>query len=76
MGEERLVVGSASKFEIVAARAWNVLNEGKSFHPVFVLGTFVLLHMGGVFSAAFWGRAWPAIPLTFPRRWTASPPNS
>ena len=34
----------ASKFEIVAARIWNVLNEGKSFHPVFVLGTFLLLH--------------------------------
>ena len=25
----------ASKFEIAAARMWNVLNEGKSFHPVF-----------------------------------------
>ena len=35
----------ASKFEIVATRCWNVLNEGKSFHPVFVLRIFFLLHV-------------------------------
>ncbi|MDQ3636464.1 MAG: alkaline phosphatase family protein, partial [Actinomycetota bacterium] len=57
---------SASKFEILAARMWNVLNEGKSFHPVFVLGTFVLLHLGDVLSAGFWGRALPAIQLAAP----------
>src|SRR3712207_3838049 len=56
----------ASKFEIVAARAWNVLNEGKSFHPVFVLGTFLLLHVAELTSAGFWGRAAPALALTAP----------
>ena len=56
----------ASKFEIVAARLWNVLNEGKSFHPVFVLGTFLLLHVAELASTAFWGRALPALALSAP----------
>ena len=56
----------ASKFEIVAARCWNVLNEGKSFHPVFVLGTFLLLHIFQLGSGGFWGRALPAIALSAP----------
>ena len=33
----------ASRFEIVMARAWNVLNEGKPFTPVFTAGTIILL---------------------------------
>ena len=56
----------ASRFEIVAARLWNVLNEGKSFHPVFVLGTFLLLHVFQLGSAGFWGRALPALLLAAP----------
>ena len=56
----------ASKFEIVAARAWNVLNEGRSFHPVFVLGTFVLLHVTELASAEFWSRAPLALAVTAP----------
>ena len=56
----------ASKFEIAAARVWNVLNEGKSFHPVFVVGTFLLLHLTALASWAFWGRALPALGLTAP----------
>ena len=56
----------ASKFEIVAARCWNVLNEGKSFHPVFVLGIFFLLHALELGSGEFWGRALPALLLTAP----------
>lgn len=28
----------ASSFEIVAARCWNLLNEGKPFTPIFVVG--------------------------------------
>ena len=56
----------ASKFEIVAARMWNVLNEGKSFHPVFVLGTFLLLHVFQLANTEFWSRALPAILLTAP----------
>jgi hypothetical protein len=57
---------AASTFEIVAARAWNVLNEGKSFHPLFVLGTFLLLHVSALGDGAFWSRALPAIVLTLP----------
>jgi hypothetical protein len=56
----------ASKFEIVAARCWNVLNEGKSFHPVFVLGTFLLLHLFRLSSGEFWDRALPALLLVAP----------
>lgn len=56
----------ASKFEIIAARAWNVLNEGKSFHPVFVLGTFFLLHLTQLADPAFWSRAIPALALAAP----------
>ncbi len=56
----------ASKVEIVAARAWNVLNEGRSFHPVFVLGTFLLLHVTGLASAEFWSRAPLALAVTAP----------
>src|SRR3712207_4724741 len=56
----------ASKFEIAAARIWNVLNEGKSFHPVFVVGTFLLLHVTELASGGFWGRALPALGLTAP----------
>src|SRR3712207_5975131 len=56
----------ASKFEIAAARTWNVLNEGKSFHPIFVLSTFLLLHLAELPSGEFWGRALPALALTAP----------
>ncbi|WP_064092554.1 alkaline phosphatase family protein [Rossellomorea aquimaris] len=35
---------SASKFEKIAARGWNLLNEGKPFTPIFVVGTMVLFH--------------------------------
>lgn len=56
----------ASKFEIAAARCWNVLNEGKSFHPVFVLGIFFLLHVTDLGQVEFWGRALPALALTAP----------
>jgi hypothetical protein len=32
---------SASRFEKVAARAWNLLNEGKPFTPIFTVGVFL-----------------------------------
>lgn len=57
---------AASKFEIIAARCWNILNEGKSFHPVFVLGTFLLLHAFDLVEPEFWSRALPALALTVP----------
>lgn len=39
---------SASKFEKVAARCWNLLNEGKPFTPIFVFGTMLLFHIGAL----------------------------
>lgn len=39
----------ASQFEIVAARCWNLLNEGKPFTPIFVAGTYLL------YGAPSWG---------------------
>src|SRR5215207_2664815 len=56
----------ASKFEIIAARCWNVLNEGKSFHPVFVFGLFFLLHVLELGDGGFWGRALPALLVVAP----------
>lgn len=44
----------ASGFEIVAARAWNLLNEGRPFTPIFVVGTFLLFHAGSWADANFW----------------------
>lgn len=38
----------ASKFEKVAARCWNLLNEGKPFTPIFVVGTMLLYHLPDV----------------------------
>ena len=38
---------SASKFEKVAARCWNLLNEGKPFTPIFVVGTMLSISHGG-----------------------------
>ncbi|MCA0171653.1 alkaline phosphatase family protein [Bacillus sp. RAR_GA_16] len=45
----------ASKFEKIAARCWNLLNEGKPFTPIFVTGTMVLLSMTYWTSITFWG---------------------
>ena len=42
----------ASRLEVLAARAWNVLNEGKPFTPVFAVGVIALLAIGE-------GIAWP-----------------
>jgi Type I phosphodiesterase / nucleotide pyrophosphatase/Sulfatase len=44
---------SASKFEKVAARCWNLLNEGKPFTPIFVIGTFLIYQVGALGSMAF-----------------------
>jgi hypothetical protein len=51
----------ASTFEIIAARAWNVLNEGRPFTPVFVVGTFLLYHAGNWGDPSFW----PAFAAAF-----------
>lgn len=57
---------AASGFEILAARCWNVLNEGKSFHPVFVGGLFFLLHVTQLLDAGFLVVAVPALLVALP----------
>ncbi|WP_270179510.1 alkaline phosphatase family protein [Alkalihalobacillus sp. CinArs1] len=44
----------ASGFEKVAARCWNLLNEGKPFTPIFVTGTLLLFYISEWFSVSFW----------------------
>ncbi|GAB6098755.1 hypothetical protein JCM16358_06340 [Halanaerocella petrolearia] len=44
----------ASKFEVWAARAWNLLNEGKSFYPIFSIGIFLLYHYQQWTNLGFW----------------------
>lgn len=56
----------ASKFEKVAARCWNVLNEGKPFTPVFVVGIFLLFYVGSWGQAAFWTDTLLALLWTVP----------
>ncbi len=48
---------AASRFEVVAARLWNVLNEGKPFTPVFVLGILGLLSLPHLTDATYWPQA-------------------
>lgn len=52
---------TASLFELVAARCWNVLNEGKSFTPVFVIGLFLLYHAAEWSQGGFWLHAGKAL---------------
>ncbi|WP_377888246.1 alkaline phosphatase family protein [Alkalihalobacillus sp. R86527] len=44
----------ASGFEKVAARCWNLLNEGKPFTPIFVTGTVLLFYITQWSSLVFW----------------------
>lgn len=44
----------ASSFEIIAARCWNLLNEGKPFTPIFVIGTFLLYYFSNWGELNFW----------------------
>ena len=57
---------AASRFEVVAARLWNVLNEGKPFTPVFVLGLLGLLSTPHLTDASYWPRAGIAIAVLLP----------
>lgn len=59
-------VKKASKFEKIAARCWNVLNEGKPFTPVFVIGTFILFHIAEVGTSGFWGNMLGSLLLVLP----------
>jgi len=41
----------ASSFEKVAARCWNLLNEGKPFTPIFTIGTMLLFNLTNLWDA-------------------------
>ncbi len=56
----------ASRFEIFAARAWNVLNEGKPFTPVFTLGILALLTIPNFTDGGYWLRAGLALLALVP----------
>ena len=45
---------TASRFEIIAARLWNILNEGKPFTPVFSLGVLILLGLPNFTEPVYW----------------------
>ncbi|MGE0057863.1 MAG: lysylphosphatidylglycerol synthase domain-containing protein, partial [Dehalococcoidia bacterium] len=45
---------TASKLEIVVARGWNVINEGKPFTPVFTLTILLLLSLPKVVEPSYW----------------------
>ncbi|MGE6751824.1 alkaline phosphatase family protein [Rossellomorea sp. NPDC071047] len=57
---------SASKFEKVAARCWNLLNEGKPFTPIFTVGTMLLFHLGDFASLPFWLNFTISLAITLP----------
>ena len=56
----------ASRFEVAAARLWNVLNEGKPFTPVFVVGTIILLSLSHVADGGYWTNAGIALLALVP----------
>ncbi|MDC3415860.1 alkaline phosphatase family protein [Aquibacillus salsiterrae] len=56
----------ASRFEVIAARCWNLLNEGKPFTPIFVVGTFLLFHLSDLASPLFWQQALLGLILLAP----------
>ncbi|MFC5703959.1 alkaline phosphatase family protein [Cohnella faecalis] len=56
----------ASSFEIVAARCWNLLNEGKPFLPIFVVGAFALYRADQWLDSGFWLAAFQSLLLVVP----------
>ena len=56
----------AGRFEIVAARLWNVLNEGKPFTPVFVAGVLLLLGLPHLADGGYWLRQLVALVALLP----------
>ena len=57
---------AASRFEVVAARLWNVLNEGKPFTPVIVIGILGLLSIPHLTNADYWPKAGIALAALVP----------
>ena len=56
----------AGRFEIAAARLWNVLNEGKPFTPVFAVGALLLLGLPRGADGGFWLRQALALAALLP----------
>ena len=57
---------AASRFEVAAARLWNVFNEGKPFTPVFVIGILGLLSLPHLTDAGYWPKAGVALVALVP----------
>ena len=57
---------AATRFEVVAARLWNVLNEGKPFTPVFVIGILGLLSIPHLADGDYWPKAGIAVAAVLP----------
>jgi len=56
----------ASQFEVWAARCWNLLNEGKSFYPIFSIVIFLMYHVKAWGSIGFWKAALFSVILNLP----------
>ena len=48
---------AASRFEVAAARLWNVFNEGKPFTPIFVVSILGLLSLPHLADPGYWLKA-------------------
>ena len=57
---------AASRFEVAAARLWNVFNEGKPFTPVFVAAILGLLSLPHLTDAGYWAKAGMALAALIP----------
>ncbi len=57
---------AASRFEVVAARLWNVFNEGKPFTPVFVVSVLAFLSIPHLTDAGYWPKAGIALAALVP----------
>ena len=57
---------AASRFEVLAARLWNVLNEGKPFTPVFVVAVLGLLSLPHITDSGYWPKAGIALATLLP----------
>lgn len=56
----------ASTFEIIAARCWNLLNEGKPFTPIFAASVFLLYRSNQWLDSGFWPSAGLSLLLILP----------
>lgn len=56
----------ASPFEIVAARCWNLLNEGKPFTPIFATSVFLLYRSDQWLDSRFWAGTGLSLLLILP----------